>query len=103
MMALNRVILIVLVPAALLLAGCQITPRDTRPSLGQLEHRGRRYALRDLASQAYRQASDDPFVRNFDPQMVYAGGEISPECEPPCPAAVRVPALMSVGTIESSR
>ena len=78
-MALNRPILIVLAAAPLILTGCQVVPRSTGPSLGELEHRGHRYALRDLSNQAYRDASDDPFVRNFDSETIWARNDA--ECE----------------------
>jgi hypothetical protein len=67
----------ILAIAVLSLGACQMPQRspDTnavgssdsaRPSLGYLEHRGRRHALRDLLDPAYREASDDPVARNFD-------------------------------------
>lgn len=79
MMALIRPILIVLAAAALFVTGCQITspsakPSVGAPSIGALEHRGRRYALRDLCDAEYRQASSDSFVREFDPDTVLATG-----------------------------
>ena len=76
-MALNRPILIFLSAAPLILTGCQTMPNSTGPSLGELEHRGHRYALRDLNNQAYRDASDDPFVRNFNPETVWARDDTS--------------------------
>jgi hypothetical protein len=77
MMALNRPRLIVLATATLILTGCQVMPRSTGPSLGELEHRGHRYALRDLNSQAYRDASNDPFVRKFNPETAWARKDAS--------------------------
>lgn len=76
-MAPRRSILIVAAVVPLLLGSCQtasLTPVSTEPapSLGSLEHRGRRYDLRDLNSQAYRDASADPFVRNFNPDLLWA-------------------------------
>ena len=43
------------------------------PSLGYLEHRGRRHALRDLLDPAYRAKSDDPVARDFDVDAYFAG------------------------------
>ena len=41
-------------------------------SLGYIVHRERQHEVRDLMSDAYRETSDDPFVRDFDPQTVFA-------------------------------
>jgi hypothetical protein len=41
-------------------------------ALGYVEHRGRRYDLRNLMDPAYRAASDDPFVRGFSPETALA-------------------------------
>jgi hypothetical protein len=78
-MALNRPLLVVFATAVLILTGYQVMPRTTVPSLGELEHRGHRYAVRDLTSQAYRDASNDPFVRNFNPETVLSRGDASPD------------------------
>jgi hypothetical protein len=68
---------VILAAATLSLGACQMpqrgadtaatrNPHATGPSLGYLEHRGQRHALRDLLDPAYRQASDDPVARTFD-------------------------------------
>ncbi len=49
-----------------------------RASLGVLEHRGRRYELRDLLDPAYRAASEDPFSRDFDPFRLLAADHVAP-------------------------
>lgn len=56
----------------LTLTGCATAPPATAPSLGELEHRGRRYALRELIDENYHDAGKDPFLRNFDPDTVWA-------------------------------
>ncbi len=50
----------------------QIAEAAPPPSLGALEHRGRRHELRDLLGADYRAASNDPFVRDFDPDRAVA-------------------------------
>ena len=47
-----------------------------QPRLGYLEHRGNMYALEDLMDPEYRAASDDDFVRTFDPGAVWAGSGV---------------------------
>lgn len=46
----------------------------SKEALGFLEHRGKRYWLSDLFDPAYRAASDDRFVRQFDEGMKVAEG-----------------------------
>src|SRR5688500_12080816 len=50
-----------------------VEPAGKQPklALGSLEHRGRQYSLRDLMDPAFRAASSDNFVRNFDPDITY--------------------------------
>lgn len=43
-----------------------------RPSVGALMHQGRMYDLRDLMNADYRAASDDEFVKDFNPNSTYA-------------------------------
>ena len=45
---------------------------ESQPSLGYLEHRGRRYEVRDLMDPRYRADNDDPFIRNFAPRTILA-------------------------------
>ncbi len=93
-MALKRRILLVLTTAILTVTGCQNALKTTSPSLGELQHRGQRYALRDLADQAYREASNDPFVRNFDPETVWAVNDApSRRGQVSMAAEMRIPAL----------
>ncbi|UCD27874.1 MAG: hypothetical protein JSV03_12320 [Planctomycetota bacterium] len=47
------------------------------PSLGYLEHRGRRYEVRDLMDPEYRADSEDDFVRKFNPDAMLA--DFSPD------------------------
>lgn len=54
------------------LTGCATTPACNAPSLGELEHRGKRYALRELMDQNYHDVGKDPFRRNFNPDTMWA-------------------------------
>jgi hypothetical protein len=75
-------VLLVCGSATLLIGGCaqavrpvrdaQAAVRPARPPLGVVEHRGRRHELRDLLDPAYRAASDDEYVRDFDPDRALA-------------------------------
>ena len=47
-------------------------PQQALPSLGTLEHQGRKHDLRDLMDPGYRETSDDPFARTFEPDTIYA-------------------------------
>ena len=44
-----------------------------RANVGSLEHRGRRYDLRELLDAGARRGSADEFLRTFEPESVYAG------------------------------
>ncbi|MHC4063193.1 MAG: hypothetical protein ACYSUI_01645 [Planctomycetota bacterium] len=44
-----------------------------RPLVGYLQHRGRLYRIGDLLDPRLRAPSDDPFVREFDPDHMWAG------------------------------
>ena len=50
-------------------------PGDPSPECtwGFLVHRGRVYDLRDLWDPAQRAASEDRFIREFDPPAIWAG------------------------------
>ena len=71
-MALNRRVPLLLATTTLVLIGCQTTPRSGEPSLGELEHRGKRYALRDLTNPTYRATSKEAFVRDFNIDTLWA-------------------------------
>ena len=82
-MAARRTGLAVLVIAAAGVGGClspererncrpALTDNRGRPSLGCLEHRGERHALRDRMDPNYRAASGDDFARKFDPETALA-------------------------------
>jgi len=45
---------------------------EKRASLGDVEHRGRKHAIRDLMDPAYRAANNDGFARRFNPQTAFA-------------------------------
>jgi len=51
-----------------------IQPESNRSKerLGFLEHRGKRYWISDLMNPAYRAASDDPFIKQFDQGVMFA-------------------------------
>ncbi len=63
--------------------GSPPTAELTQRSLGYLEHRGQMYALEDLMDPAYRAASSDPFVREFDLDGIWAGigSRVSPDAQ----------------------
>lgn len=70
------VVSLLLIAAAVYLASAPTTPapRYRLPDeVGFLEHRGKRYFLNDLFDPAYRAASDDPFVKQFDEAEKLAG------------------------------
>lgn len=75
----NRSVLLSLLALPAVLSGCASAPPTGSPSLGELEHRGRRYSLRDLNDEAYRDASSDPFVRGFKPDTVWARHDRTPQ------------------------
>lgn len=75
----TRSILSSLLAIPVVLGGCATMPPTDGPSLGELEHRGRRYSLRDLNNEAYRDASSDPFVRGFKPDTVWARHDRTPQ------------------------
>jgi hypothetical protein len=51
----------------------QLIHDHSNDKLGFLEHRGKRYWVKDLMNPAYRAASDNPFVRQFDRMEKWAG------------------------------
>jgi hypothetical protein len=72
------VISLLLIAAAIYLGSAPTTqpPRYRLPDeVGFLEHRGKRYFLNDLMDPAYRAASDDLFVRQFDDAVKIADGK----------------------------
>jgi hypothetical protein len=83
----RKTLMSVMLPVALLLAGCASPARNQtgrplvprlhdergRPSLGHLEHRGQRHSLRDLMDLDYRAASRNAFDTEFDPGEIFAG------------------------------
>lgn len=72
------VVSLLLIAAAVYLARAPTTlpPQYRLPDeVGILEHRGNRYFLNDLFDPAYRAASDDPFVKQFDEGLKFAGNQ----------------------------
>ena len=59
---------------AVTIGGCGTTTamENRGPSLGHLKHRGKMYDLRDLFDPAFRAASDDEFIRLFNPETTLA-------------------------------